>query len=307
MFLNIAAAALVAEGAGKKDAQRCNADGTNTEAQGNALMMAVHETQRQIRVAAPPELPHSWNKGFQRRQEAEARAARRHLDAEALKEEQKREAASKAENIKQYLKLKARPETLFDSVDARLLHLTRNGDLHAIVQSDTFDVAQSSTKRAALFTATRAGNANVLKYLLFARCDALWQEPTTGSTALHYAAQNDHGLCCKILQEAGADLKATDRAGKRPNDVAGPAVSATWARLGHFACETLVLDDMSESCSSSPSVLMMQQMTIKPVTPRLGALAFSPEGPPVVSRRDTPGSLDADEDSDGTASYPLSP
>jgi ankyrin repeat protein len=71
-----------------------------------------------------------------------------------------------------------------------------------------------TTQTIALFQATRAGNADMVKSLVSSQGADVNATDERGSTPLLEAARYGHEDICGLLIAAGADLKAKDKDGK---------------------------------------------------------------------------------------------
>lgn len=79
---------------------------------------------------------------------------------------------------------------------------------------------------AALFSAARADDADVLEALFDSGCECDWVDPKTGRTAFHAAAEQGSLKAVKVFLARGASTHMEDLEGLKVVDVASPEVSA---------------------------------------------------------------------------------
>eukprot|EP00928_Gymnodinium_smaydae_P039758 TRINITY_DN27089_c0_g1_i2.p1 TRINITY_DN27089_c0_g1~~TRINITY_DN27089_c0_g1_i2.p1 ORF type:complete len:825 (-),score=93.56 TRINITY_DN27089_c0_g1_i2:193-2400(-) len=203
----------------------CTALQGQLRARGEPIQAETLDIVRSLRNAAPPRQPRTWDERWHRRQENIRRAAIRQEQQAIADEETARLRAIKAENERVAAEYGDKLGKLEDCDDARLVHLSRTGDVQAFIASGLLSRCTTRSLRMAFFTSVRAGNSRILEHFITRDdCDVNWRESGTGGTALHIAAAGDHVSCYEVVELAGADTQALDAKGRRPIDVAGPAV-----------------------------------------------------------------------------------
>lgn len=91
---------------------------------------------------------------------------------------------------------------------------TSSSNLSPTKVSKTTDVTEKSNTGPALLAAAKSGDFEKVEKLLRSRCDACYQDPENGQSALMLAAEFGHAQIVSELLISGAPYNAVDKTGK---------------------------------------------------------------------------------------------